>query len=83
MVITDIIPCIKVIKENDMSGIDMYIDLGTKVKITDYEGNTVVGKMLPLELAKYEEEDDMIYILLDNGEQFSIGVSYIFDIEEL
>jgi hypothetical protein len=36
-----------------------------------------------LELAKYEEEDGMLYQLLDNEKQFSIGISYIVDIEEL
>lgn len=41
------------------------------------------GRVLFLELAKDEEEDDMLYLLLDNEKQFSIGISYIVDIEEL
>lgn len=76
-------PYIKFTKENNMSGIDIYIDLGTNVKITDDKGNRVKGKVLFLELAKYEEEDDMLYLLLDNKKQFSIGTSYIIDIEEV
>jgi hypothetical protein len=83
MVVTNIMPCIKVTKENNTSGMDMYIDLGTSVRITDAEGNRVEGKVLFLELAKYEEEDDMLYLLLDNEEQFNIGISYILDIEEV
>lgn len=83
MVVTNIMPCIKVTKENNTSGMDMYIDLGTSVRITDAEGNRVEGKVLFLELAKYEEEDDMLYLLLDNEEQFNIGISYISDIEEV
>jgi len=78
VVVTNIMPCIKVTKENNMSGMDMYIDLGSKIRVTDDE-----GRVLFLELAKYEEEDDMLYLVLDIEKQFSIGISYIVDIEEL
>lgn len=83
MVVTNIMTCIKVTKENNMSGMDMYIDLGSKIRVTDDEGNIVEGKVLFLELGKDVEEDDMLYLLLDNEKQFSIGISYILDIEEL
>ena len=80
MVVTNIIPCIKVTKENNMSGMDIYIDLGSKIRVTDNEGKVIEGRLLFLELAKDEEEDDMLYLLLDNKKQFSIGISYIIDI---
>ena len=83
MVVTNIIPCIKVTKENNMSCMDIYIDLGSKIRVTDNEGKVIEGRLLFLELAKDEEEDDMLYLLLDNKKQFSIGISYIIDIEEL
>ena len=83
MVVTNIIPCIKVTKEKNMSGMDIYIDLGSKIRVTDNEGKVIEGRLLFLELAKDEEEDDMLYLLLDNKKQFSIGISYIIDIEEL
>lgn len=83
MVVTDISPCIKVTKENNISGIDMYIEFGTNVRVTDDKNNQIEGKVLFLELAKYEEEDDMLYLVLDNKQEFSIGISYIVDIEEL
>ena len=83
MVVTNIIPCIKVTKENNMSGMDIYIDFGSKIRVTDNEGKVIEGRLLFLELAKDEEEDDMLYLLLDNKKQFSIGISYIIDIEEL
>ena len=66
-----------------MSGMDIYIDLGSKIRVTDNEGKVIEGRLLFLELAKDEEEDDMLYLLLDNKKQFSIGISYIIDIEEL
>ena len=83
MVVTNIMPCIRVTKENNRSGMDMYIDLGSRIRVTDDEGKIVDGRVLFLELSKYEEEDDMLYLLLDNEKQFSIGTSYIVDIEEL
>ena len=83
MVVTDISPCIKVTKENNISGIDMYIEFGTNVRVTDDKNNQIEGKVLFLELAKYEEDDDMLYLVLDNKQEFSIGISYIVDIEEL
>lgn len=61
----------------------MYIDLGSKIRVTDDEGKIVEGRVLFLELAKDEEEDEMLYLLLDNEKQFSIGTSYVVDIEEL
>lgn len=83
MVVTNIEPCIKVTKENNMSGMDMYIDLGSEIRVTDDEGKIVEGRLLFLELAKDEEEDDILYLLLDNEKQFSIGISYIVDIEKI
>ena len=83
MVITSIISCIKVTKENNMSGIDMYIEPGDNIKVTDYEDNIFNGKLLFMELGKYEEEDDILYILLDNEERIDIGISYIKDIDIL
>ena len=64
MVVTNIIPCIKVTKENNMSGMDIYIDLGSKIRVTDNEGKVIEGRLLFLELAKDEEEDDMLLSLI-------------------
>lgn len=83
MVVTSIVPCIKVTKENNMSGIDMYIELGERIKITDNKDNIFIGKLSFIELGKDEEEDDIIYLLLDNEKVINIGISYIEDIEVL
>jgi len=83
MVITSIIPCIKVTKENNMSGIDMYIELGDRIKIIDNEDNTFIGILSFIELGKDEEDDDIIYLLLDNEKVINIGISYIKDIDIL
>lgn len=83
MVITNIVPCIKVTKENNMSGIDMYIELGERVKIIDNEDNTFIGILSFIELGIDEEEDDIIDLLLDNEKVINIGISYIKDIDVL
>lgn len=83
MAVTNIIPCIKISKESSLAGMEMYIDYGTKVRITDEKGVIIVGTILFLELSQYEEQDDILVLLLDNGKQFHIGTSYIVDIEEL
>lgn len=83
MVVTSIVPCIKVTKENNMSGIDMYIELGERIKITDNKDKIFIGKLSFIELGKDEEEDDIIYLLLDNEKIINIGISYIEDIEVL
>ena len=43
MKIVDITTCIKIIEENDMYGMESYIDMGSKVKITFTDGKTLVG----------------------------------------
>lgn len=83
MVVTKIIPCIKIIKECNMSAMEMYIDYGTKVRIIDEKGTIIIGTILFLELSQYEEQDDILFLLLDNGKQFNTGTSYIVEIEEL
>ena len=81
MNVTSIVPCIKVTKENNMAGMDMYLEYGTKIRLTSENGEIVDGTILFLELSQYE--DDILYLRLDNGKQFNIGISYIIDIEEL
>lgn len=83
MVVTSITPCIKVTKENNIGGFDMYIELGEQVRITDFNDNVFSGRVLYFQLGKDMEEDDMVYLLLDNENEFSIGVSYIKDIDIL
>ncbi|WP_236896358.1 hypothetical protein [Clostridium beijerinckii] len=54
MVVTSIIPCIKITKENNISGIDMYIELGERIRITDDKGKIFIGRLSFIELLKYE-----------------------------
>ena len=51
-----------------------YCQILNQWKLAD-EGKIMEGRVMFLELAKDEEEDDMLYLLLDNEKQFSIGIS--------
>ncbi|OAA94070.1 hypothetical protein [Clostridium coskatii] len=81
MVITNIVPCIKIVKEDSMSGCDLYIELGDLVKIKDHKDKLIIGKLSFIELGKDESEDDIIYISTDNETIINIGTSYIKDID--
>ncbi|MFV0478984.1 MAG: hypothetical protein ACK5LZ_00220 [Anaerorhabdus sp.] len=48
MVVTDIVSSIRVTKENDFSGMDMYIDVGSNIKVTDNLGSKFHGKLVYL-----------------------------------
>ena len=83
MVVTNIVSCIRVTKENNVSGMDMYLDVGANIKVIDDSGNEFQGKLMYLELSQYEEQDDILHIQTTDGKTTSIGISYIHDIEEL
>ena len=83
MMITSITPAIKVVKENNMMGIDMYIGSGDKIKVIDLDGNETIGEFLFVEWGVDEEEDDVLILELANGEQKEIGMSWIEDIDTI
>ena len=82
MRVTSILPAIKVTKESDMMGCDLYISAGDKIKITCNDGQAYIGRYLFTELGKYEEEDDTLIIEVENN-NIEIYCSDILDIEEL
>lgn len=82
MEITSITPAMKIIKESNMAGGNMYIVFGENIRVTDIEGRVFTGIFLYMELGKGEEEDDLI--VLDIGcENVEIQCSCIKDIEEV
>lgn len=82
MEITSITPAIKIVKENNMSGCDIYIALGDKIRIKDFDGNKFEGRFLFMELGKDVEEDDVVILDVD-GKNVEFRCSYIKNIEEL
>lgn len=83
MKITDIEPCIKVTKEDENQGMEMYVEFGDQIRITDNDGVKTEGRFYYFESGSEVEDDDMIYIVLEDENQFSIGVSFIADIEKI
>lgn len=83
MKITDIEPCIKVTKEDENQGMEMYVEFGDQIRITNNDGVKTEGRFYYFESGSEVEDDDMIYIVLEDENQFSIGVSFIADIEKI
>lgn len=83
MKIKDIEPCIKVAKEDKNQDIEIYVEFGDQIRITDNEGLKTEGRFFYFESGSEVEDDDIIYIVLEDENQFSIGVSFIADIEKI
>ncbi|MDD2370954.1 MAG: hypothetical protein PHQ32_03015 [Firmicutes bacterium] len=83
MRVTDIEPCIKVTKEGEIPGTGLYIEFGDQVRITDSEGVKTEGRFYLFESGAGLDEDDMLYIILEDENQFRIGVSSIDDLEKI
>lgn len=82
MEIVDITACIRITKESEMYGIESYIDIGSKVKIT-VGRRAVTGYLQRLDYGASPNEDDRLVLQLDDGTLCGIKVGYISDIEEL
>lgn len=83
MKITDIEPCIKVTKEDENQEYGIYVEFGDQIRITDNDGVKTEGRFYFFESGSEVEDDDMIYIVLEDENQFSIGASFIGDIEKI
>lgn len=63
-------------------GMESYIDIGSKVKIT-VGRRAVTGYLQRLDYGASPNEDDRLVLQLDDGTLCGIKVGYISDIEEL
>lgn len=62
MKIVDITTCIKITEENDMYGIERYLDIGSKIKITFNSGNTLTGYVQYLDYGHYPGENVLLVL---------------------
>ncbi len=83
MKITDIEPCIKVTIEQDDSVIEILIEFGDQIRIINNESKKIEGRFYFFESASEVDQDDIIYLVLEDENQFSIGVSFIENIEKI
>lgn len=75
--IESIIPCIKITQTNGMSGFDMYIEEGDKIKFITKDEREISGTFMFIELSQYEGFDDLIHVKLGSGEFKVFGTSEI------
>lgn len=64
------------VKYNKMMKLSMYVKVNIFILLLRNDTD-IDGKFQHLELSKYAEEDDIIYILLNDNTQYNIGFSYI------
>lgn len=85
MEITNIVMAMRITKENNMIGMDMYISNGDRIKVTLNEGTEFVGNFARMELGTYpaDGEDDTITVISDDGTYHTTGIMDIKDIIEL
>ncbi len=76
MIVTNIVPCIKVTRENKLAGMDIYIEYDDEIKVT-YNGSIVKGIFKNYLI---EGDVEFLVLLLDNGEILKINS---FDIEDI
>ena len=81
--ITDIEPCIKVTIEIEENITEIFIEFGDQIRITNSEGNIAEGRFYLFESASEVDQDDMLYLVLEDENQFGIGVSFIENIEKI
>lgn len=60
MKITEIRTSYKITMENEMCGMEMYLDTGCKVRITFDNGETLAGRVLCVEYGDIPKKNDMI-----------------------
>ena len=83
MKIVDIRPCYRITAENDIYGMEMYIDRGSKLQVTIKGGMTYIGYMERVDFGYYPKEGDMFVIRIADGTLYGIMVDCISDIKEL
>ena len=67
--------------ENEMCGMEMYLDTGCKVRITFDNGETLAGRVLCVEYGDIPPKNDMIIIEVDDGRLYAVIAARIADIE--
>ena len=67
--------------ENDMCGMETYLDTGCKIRITFDNGATLTGRVLCVEYGDIPKENDMIIIEVEDGRLYAAIADRITDID--
>ena len=83
MRIVDIVPCYRITAENDMCGMETYIDVGSKLQISVRRGIVFTGCIVRVDYGDSPIEGDILVLKKDNGTLCGIPINSISDIKEL
>ncbi len=76
-----VLPGVKLVKEDfDGNQEELFISQNDQITITTLDGRKIKGTFMQIEFARYTEEDDIVHIHKDNGENEGIPFDTIDDI---
>lgn len=78
----NVLPGVKLVKEDENGKREeLFISQNDRILIKTLDGREVKGIFMQIEFARYTEEDDIVYIHKDNGENEGIPFDTIDDIK--
>ena len=83
MRIVDIVPCYRITAENDMCGMETYIDVGSKLQISVRRGAVFTGCIVRVDYGDFTNDGDILVLKEDDGALCGIPINSISDIKEL
>lgn len=76
-----VLPGVKLVKEDfDGNQEELFISQNDQITVTILDGRKIKGTFMQIEFARYTEEDDIVHIHKDNGENEGIPFDTIDDI---
>lgn len=76
-----VLPGVKLVKEDfDGNQEELFISQNDQITVTTLDGRKIKGIFMQIEFARYTEEDDIVHIHKDNGENEGIPFDTIDDI---
>jgi len=76
-----VLPGVKLVKEDfDGNQEELFISQNDQITVTTLDERKIKGTFMQIEFARYTEEDDIVHIHKDNGENEGIPFDTIDDI---
>lgn len=76
-----VLPGVKLVKEDfDGNQEELFISQNDQITVTTLDGRKIKGTFMQIEFARYTEEDDIVHIHKDNGQNEGIPFDTIDDI---
>ena len=68
MEVTEVMPCLRITQEKGLVGCEMYVDVGDKINIVDYDGKETNGTLMSFEVF----EDSVLLKIIDSADNIHI-----------